>query len=242
MTQKTAVIIGASSGIGLALARELHSRGYRLGLAARRTEILNSLAVQLDGAVVAAMDVTQPDQAADAFDALVRDLGGVDVVVISSGVGYLNKDLNFPQESHTIAVNVAGFTALATAAYRYFAAQKRPGHLVGLSSVAAVRGSGGTPAYNASKAFVVSYLEGLSQRAARRHPFITITDIRPGFIDTPMTRGQKGMFWLATPETAARQIAQAIEARKAVAYVPGRWRLVACLLKALPRWLYHKMG
>ena len=225
-----AIIVGASSGIGRALAREL-SREYDLGLAARRVDRLTAVGEDVGGAHVAKIDVTE-DDARERFDELADSMGGVDLVVLSSGIGRYNPDLEWADERDTIDVNVSGFTAIATVAMERFDEQGS-GHLVGISSVASEIGSPALPAYSASKAFVSRYLEGLRYRAKRSDADVAVTDVRPGFVDTPMSP-QSDRFWECSPETAAAQIARAIRKRKDVAYVTRRWWLVSKALGLLP--------
>lgn len=237
-----AIVVGASSGIGAALARELTEDGYEVGLCARRTERLKELGAELPAkAYVARMDVTETEDAREAFVELTEAMGGVDLVVLSAGVGHENRDLEWEPERETIDVNARGFAALATAALDHFegdgdhegSSEERDGHLVGLSSVAAIFGNAGAPAYNASKAFVSTYLEGLRHRQAGREADVTITTVEPGFVDTEMAMGENP-FWMSSPETAAAQIARAIREERNHVYVTRRWRLVAWLLKAMP--------
>ena len=103
---------------------------------------------------------------------------------------------------------------------------------MGISSVASLRGSPQVPAYNASKAFVSRYLEGMRFNLGRYG--VSVTDIRPGYVDTPMTKGQRGMFWLLDAQTASRQIYRAIQKRNRVAYVPRRWGFLAKLILVAP--------
>jgi short-subunit dehydrogenase len=189
---------------------------------------------------MAAMDVTQPEAAVRAFEGLIAELGGVDLVVVNAGVGITNPELDWPCELQTIAVNVSGFVVLASAAYRYFAA-RGGGHLAGITSIAGLRGSRFNPAYGASKAFDISYLEALRARARFEGHAIAVTDIRPGFVDTPMTEGQRGMFWVATAEKAARRIADALRRKARVAYITRRWALPAWVLKWAPGWLLDRV-
>lgn len=229
----SAVVIGASSGIGRALSHELAAAGYEVGLAARRTSLLKELGDELPvKPYVATMDVTDTGEAVDRFERLVDAMDGVDLVVLSAGVGSLNEALTWGPERETIDVNVTGFAALAVAAMNHFEARGH-GHLVGISSVAAHFGNAAAPAYNASKAFVSTYLDGLGYRAENGDAEITVTTIEPGFVETDMAMGE-GLFWVASPETAARQIRRAIERRRRHAYVTRRWRVVAWLLRALP--------
>lgn len=231
------IIIGASSGIGRELAKIYANKGCAVGLAARRTELLAELASELGGQVhTAQMDVSVPDEAVAELNGLITALGGMDLIIICSGTGHINPGLEWELERDTIDVNVRGFSALAGAAMQYFLRQGS-GHLAAVSSVAALRGSASSPAYNASKAFMSRYMEGLACKAKSSGYPIAVTDIRPGFVDTAMAQGE-GLFWVAPPEKAARQIARIIERGRLCGYVTKRWRLVAFLLKLMPIRLY----
>ncbi|MFC5973187.1 SDR family NAD(P)-dependent oxidoreductase [Halomarina salina] len=235
---KRAIVVGASSGIGEALAERLAESGYEVGLAARRVERLEAIGEALPTkAYVAEMDVTDTEQARERFDALVDAMGGVDLVVLSAGTGRPNRDLDWSVESETVAVNAHGFAALATAAMATFDEQGH-GTLVGISSVAALFGGGASPAYNASKAFVSNYCDGLRTWAANRDLDVDVVDVKPGFVDTEMAFGD---FWMASPETAARQIHRAAERGRRHAYVTRRWRLVGWFLRALPHRVQERL-
>ncbi|RMG31032.1 MAG: SDR family NAD(P)-dependent oxidoreductase [Methanobacteriota archaeon] len=158
---------------------------------------------------------------------------------MNSGVGTI--DPSWESEKQVIEVNVIGFVALANWAMEYFK-ERGGGHIVGISSIAALKGYGRTPAYCASKAFISTYMQGLQQRSNKKRMGITVTDVKPGFVATPMTEKNKGMFWVAPVEKAARQIYQAIAKRKRHAYITRRWRLVAWAIKAMPDRLYERMG
>jgi short-subunit dehydrogenase len=237
---RTAVIIGASSGIGEALAYELHRDGWRLGLAARRVDRLERIRQALSPDTVARyIDVTDagaPSMLEDLFAAL----GGVDLVVISAGTGHLNRDLDDALDADTVAVNVAGFVAMAHVAMKHFL-KRGAGHLVNISSMAALRGSGEATAYAASKAFESTYLDGLRELAKSRGLPIAVTDVQPGFVDTAMLKTDYPLpalvrrFFVSSPETAARQIARAIRKRAKHVYVTKRYALVAFVVKFLPR-------
>jgi short-subunit dehydrogenase len=182
------------------------------------------------------MDIAQPEEAVKVLDGLIRELNGMDLLIICSGTGHINPELDWEKERETIDVNVKGFTALAGAGMRYFL-NKGEGHIAAISSIAALRGSGTCPAYNASKAYMSNYLEGLSVKAAAAGYLIAVTDIKPGFVDTAMAKGE-GLIWVAPEKKAAKQIWGIIKRRKAGGYVTKRWRLAALLFKIMPRRLY----
>lgn len=234
------MIIGATSGVGYALARLCEQSGWHVGATGRRLELLEQLRdTNPDRIYIRQHDVTKADSVA-ILDSLADEMGGVDVVVYSSGLGTYNPKFEWWLERDTIAVNVTGFTESAVWARHYFE-KKGGGHFVGISSVAALFGHRVAPAYNATKAYVVNYLEAVRQSAWHHKLPLFVTDIRLGFVDTPMTRQNEGlMFWKATPEKAARQILHAIKRRKRVAYVTRRYAVAACFLKLLPPWIREK--
>jgi short-subunit dehydrogenase len=240
MEQLKAIVMGASSGMGKELARILSTNNYIVGLAARRLNLLEELQKELPGkSYIKQIDISRFAEADKAFRELIADMDGIDLVIISSGYGDINPQLKWEIEKETIDVNVAGFTLIADIAFQYFM-EKGKGHLAAISSVAALRGNRSDPAYSASKAYVSNYLEGLRQRTLRSRKPITITDLKPGFVKTPMSKGGK-LFWLATAEEAAEQIFDAIRGKKKLAYITKRWRLIAWILKVAPDWLYNKM-
>jgi short-subunit dehydrogenase len=236
--RQRAVVVGASSGIGEALARELADAGYDVGLTARRRELLEDLGRVLPTkAYVARMDVTETEAARESFHEVVDAMGGVDVVVLNAGAAVENPDLEWEPERDTIDTNVRGFAALATAAMDRFETQGQ-GHLVGISSVAARFGNGEWPAYGASKAFVSNYLAGLRYRTGRLDADVDVTTIEPGYVDTDLAGGD---FWKADRETAAAQIHRAIEKKRRHAYVTRRWVLVAKLIDYMPDILKRRL-
>ena len=186
---KRAIVIGATSGIGRGLAEELAARGYRVGLVGRREALLREIAAADPAAYSCAVaDVTQPDAALAALDGLVAVLDGLELCIVAAGTGDLNPDLDFTVEASAILTNILGWTAVVDWACRLFERQ-RGGHLVVISSVGGLRGSGAAPAYNTSKAYQINYAEGLRQRVAKSGLPVTITDIRPGLVDTAMAKG-----------------------------------------------------
>ena len=239
-SSRTAVIVGASSGIGEALAHQLNREGWRLALLARRLDRLEAMRQTLaPETVVRSFDVTHGD-AATIFEEVLDELHGVDLVIISAGTGHLNRDLDPELDSDTVTVNVLGFMTIAQVAMRYFLRRGR-GHLVGISSVAALRGVGDAAAYSASKAFQSIYLDGLRDLTRHRGLPIAVTEVQPGFVDTAMMKTERPLpavaRWLlvASPDRAAQQIVRAVRKRAKHVYITRRYGLIAFVLKLLPR-------
>ena len=237
---KKAIIIGATSGIGKGLAEILVDNNYRVGITGRRTELLDKLKSQNQTSYYTrSFDITDTKIIVENLDALITELGGLDLLIISSGTGDLNEKLDFEIEKRTIETNVTGFTCIANWTFNYFENQKS-GHLVAISSVGGLRGSRIAPAYNATKAYQINYLEGLRQKAKKLNELIFVTDVRPGFVDTDMAKGE-GQFWVATVDKATQQIFDAIKQKKKIVYVTKRWRLISEILKRIPRTIYDRM-
>jgi short-subunit dehydrogenase len=237
---KKAIVIGASSGIGKKLAEVLARNGYLVGITGRRSYLLSELEkTNPEVFIPESFDITDLKNTVENLKMLVQKTGGCDLLVLSSGTGDLNPTLKFDLEKETIDVNVAGFTNIADWIFSYFEHQGY-GHLLVITSVGGLRGSPDAPAYNASKAYQINYLEGLQKKATLLHLPITITDIRPGLVDTAMAKGD-GLFWVMPVEKAALQIFSAIKRKKRVAYVTRRWGTVALVLRLLPRWMYNRI-
>src|ERR1051325_5903285 len=188
---KNAIVIGASSGIGRALAKVLASHGYNVGLTGRRVNLLQDVAGEIGTTTyVKAMDVSMPDEAMRGLRELIAEMKDVELFVINAGTGSVNPDLEWEPEHATIAVNVEGFTATTNVAVSHLQA-RGSGCLVGISSIAAIRGNPAAPAYGASKAFMSNYLEAMRYRFAVRKLPVAVIDVQPGFVDTAMARGAK---------------------------------------------------
>jgi short-subunit dehydrogenase len=235
---KQGIIIGASSGIGWELAVQLAAKGYQLGLVARRLEKLEQLSNSLTGDhFVVRSDVTDVQQAQDALNELIKKMGNVELIILNSGVGQMEKKLDWPTQREMIDVNIRGFVALTLVSMDYFMA-RGSGHLVGISSVSAHMSSGLAPTYVATKAFVSSYLNGIRSRAEYSKLPITVTTVEPGFVDTPMVQGNP--MWTAPVKKAVKQLVSAMLKRKGHIYVTKRWRLVAWILNLTPKWLMRR--
>jgi len=241
-SKKKAIIVGSSSGIGRALAKKLSAEGYVVGLAGRSLEKLQELQKELFGeSIVRQIDVRDTREAIHGLRNMIMTLRDLDLMVINAGVLFQNEKLQWNFEEEMIKVNALGFAAAAGVAADYFS-QNNAGCIVGISSVAAHLGSGRSPAYNASKAFVSNYMVGLRQKFSSTP--VRVVDIRPGFVDTDMVRGRKGLFGIISPEKAAEDIYKAIQKGKRVAYVPSWWGIVMWFFKRLPesvlQWGYRR--
>ena len=237
---KRIVIIGATSGIGRGLALRLAADGHLVGLTGRREHLLKEIAASdPEHYRYLAADIMHPGEAPVAFEKLTKELGGMDLCFVCAGTGDLNPGLDFAAEEPAIRTNVVGWTAVVDWAYRHFERQGG-GHLVVISSVGGLRGSGLAPAYNATKAYQINYAEGLRQKAAQSKLPVRVTDIRPGFVDTAMAKGE-GLFWVMPVDKVVGQILKAVRRRKRVAVVTRRWRALAWVLRRLPETLWLKI-
>ena len=226
---KRVIIIGASSGIGMALAQVYAAQGNQVVITGRRQELLQDLQAQFPSQMqVSIFDVNllQNDRV---LDQVVSQMGGLDILVYSSGVGEFNKYLDFSIEKKMIDTNVSAFTQIADWAFNHFQKQGH-GSFASITSMAGMMGSRHAPAYNASKAYQINYLKGLRQKAKRLQLKASFTDLRTGFVDTPMAKAA-GKFWVSSPEKAAKQMAHAIRHQQSVAYITKRWRLIGFFLK-----------
>jgi decaprenylphospho-beta-D-erythro-pentofuranosid-2-ulose 2-reductase len=243
---KRGIIIGASSGIGEALARRLAAAGVSLALVARRGDMLDALASDVRKAGASGSIHTYPHDVANAdevpalFAQMTQELGGVDLVIFASGVmpKIAPNEFNTEKDLGMIAVNFSGAVAWLNEAATRFAAA-RTGTIVGISSVAADRGRTKNPVYGATKAAFDHYLEALRNRIERHGA--TVITIKPGPVDTPMTAGLK-MPGMVSVDAAADEILAAMEGGVRVAYVPRKWKLVMAVIRVIPSWVFKRMN
>jgi short-subunit dehydrogenase len=241
-----AVIVGASSGIGEALAREFARRGYRVALLARRAEALGALANDINAqhgverACVYPHDVTDYAAAPQLFQKILADCGRLDVLIYNAGllvpVGL--DEYNFEKDRQMIETNMLGGMAWLNLGAQYFERQ-RGGSLVGVGSVAGDRGRVGAPAYNTSKAALSTFLEALRNRLTRHG--VHVLTVKPGFVATDMLKHSPRTFWVIAPEQAARDIANAVRARKQVIYTPARWGLLMFVIRHVPSVIFRRL-
>ena len=234
------IIIGASSGLGQQVAKLFLERGWRLGIAARREERLMELKqLASDRVEVQSLDVTATD-AAMRLRELIDRLGGMDLFFYASGIGKQNRTLTPDIELNTVSTNGMGFTRMIGEAYRYFAEQGR-GHIAAITSIAGTKGLGPAPSYSATKAFQQNYLQALEQQANARGLNIHFTDIRPGFVDTDLLKGDFRYPMMLRPENVARQIVHAIDAHRHVKVIDWRYVLLTALWRRVPKFIWRKL-
>jgi NAD(P)-dependent dehydrogenase (short-subunit alcohol dehydrogenase family) len=243
---QTAIVVGASSGIGAALARRLGAAGRRVALLGRREAELARVAAEIDRngerrAFVYAHDVTDHGAVEALFDRIEAEAGSVDEIHYVAGLmlPVALDEFDTGKDREQFAVNALGCIAWGNAAARRFLVRGH-GRIVGVSSVAQDRGRAGRPTYGASKAAMDTYLEALRNRLWRHG--VQVTTIRPGFVETDMTRGVPGLFWLIPADRAAELILRAAARRRAVAYVPARWRLLMTVIRSIPSFLFRRLN
>ena len=240
ISDKKAIIVGASSGIGLEVAKLLLADGWQLGVAARREELLQDLkAVASERVEIMSIDVTKPD-AGEKLLVLIERLGGMDLYFHASGIGKQNRTLEEDIELNTMETNAVGFTRMIGTAYRYFAQQGK-GHVAAITSIAGTKGLGPAPAYSATKALQATYLQALEQQAHQRGLDIRFTDIRPGFVDTALLAGNFKYPMLMKPETVARDIVRSIYRKRHVRVIDGRYRIMTFFWRLIPNWIWRRL-
>jgi len=241
-----ALVVGASSGIGAAIAVALGREGAAVALLARREGDLTAVADAVRAAGGQAFchphDVTDYSAVPDLLERIAAELGGIDLAVYAAGVlpEVVEGEYDFTKDRQMIEVNLLGAMAWFDPIAARFEAQ-RAGTLLGISSIAGERGRRSFPGYATSKAALTTYLEALRNRVSRYG--VNVVTVKPGFVDTAMTRGKKGLFWLISSERAADlSLALARRGTSASGFVPARWGLVALVVRALPSFLFRRLN
>ena len=239
------IIIGATSGIGLALAKLFMREGDRLGVTGRRCHLLDDLQKEFPSQVVTeCFDVMGNENIAH-LESLIKKLDGLDLLIYNSGYGEVSDGLDWKIDRQTTLTNVTGFVEIVNYTFNYFVKQGT-GQIAATSSIAAVRENSQAPAYGASKAYMSMYMAGLYLKARNIKKkdskiSIAITDVQPGFVNTKMAKG-KGRFWEASVEKAARQIFKAVQKKRRKVYITRRWVLIAWLLKWMPHFIIKRFA
>ncbi|TGK06233.1 SDR family NAD(P)-dependent oxidoreductase [Leptospira fletcheri] len=243
---KKIIVVGASSGIGKEIATQLIAEGHKVALFARREKELKNLLGSASSAKAGQVytfkhDVTQYSQVPSTFAKAIKSLGGLDEIYYSSGVMHRIEPNEFSIEKdlEMLEVNLLGCVAWLDLAAKFFQDQKS-GKIVGISSIAGDRGRRSNPVYNASKAGMTTYLEALRNRLAVKG--IQVVTVRPGMIETPMTAGLSGLFWVITAKEAANTILQKVNSGKEDFYVPARWALVSLVIRSIPSFIFRRLS
>ena len=236
---KKVIIIGATSGIGEEIAKIYIAQGWQVGIAGRREEALTDLAATAPAQVkTQVIDVTSAD-APEQLQSLIEKLGGMDLFLLSSGIGSQNVKLEPEIELNAARTNVEGFIRMVTTAYRFFKEQGS-GHLAVISSVAGTKGLGSAPAYSATKRFQNTYIDALAQLARMERLSIQFTDIRPGFVATALLKNRKYPL-LMRADSTAQHIVQALTNKKRVAIIDTRYAILVFFWQLIPRWLWERL-
>ncbi len=242
---QVAVVTGASSGIGWALARALAAEGCKVGLVARRREPLADLAIEIEKsggvAAFATGDVAERGQAITAIHEVAGRLGPVDLLIANAGVGAPTtiEPFNVEDVEKMFRVNVLGVVYSLEAVLPQML-ERRRGHLAAISSIAAYKGLPGESAYTSSKAAVNVFMDGL--RIQLRSKGIAVTTICPGFVKTPMTEvNEFKMPWLLSADEAARRIIGALKRKRKVYNFPWQMSLFMKFARWAPDWLVERM-
>lgn len=237
---KRIVIVGATSGMGLEVARLALRAGWRVGAAGRRTDRLEALRAEAPEQVeIRQMDVTDP-AAPEQLATLIERLGGMDIYLHSSGTGFRNEALDPAIELATARTNAEGFIRMVTAAYTYFRSHGG-GQIAVISSIAGTKGLGAAPAYSATKRLQNTYIDALAQLARMQRARIRFTDIRPGFVDTPLLAADGGYPMLMPADKVARRIFRAIVRGRRRVVIDGRFAVLVFLWKLIPAWLWERL-
>ena len=230
--------MGATSGIGLEVAKILNGQGYELGIAGRREENLREIKESLSNVkAYMPIDITAAD-APEKLGSLIEQLGGMDLYFHSSGIGYQNKELDPSMELKTIETNCGGLTRVINTAFQYFCQENRKGQIAVITSIARTKGIGLAPAYSATKRFQSTYVQALAQLATTRKADISFTEIRPGFVDTALLKHKYPM--LLKPEAVAQKIVKAIQRKKRVATIDWKYRLLVYAWQMIPNWFWER--
>lgn len=239
---KKVVIMGASSGMGYGVAEALASRGVKVGIAARHTEPMKALKDKYPEFVeYAKIDITKP-QAVEQLNDLIEELGGMDIYFHVAGIYYENLYLDPEIDVKIADTNCAGFARMIDAAYRYFRTNKKKGQIAAITSVAGTKGIGRLAAYSSSKKFGQWYLDAVEQMSNAENTGITFTDIRPGWVRTPLENPSENYPMNMTVDYVVPKIIKAIVRKYRVAVVDWRWNLFTGVWRSIPQAVWVKMN
>lgn len=244
-TDAAIIVIGASSGLGRGIAEVYASRGFRVGVCARREEPLRQMAEKYPNVAYRKMDVTADDYN-ERLAEFLKEIPLVGTVVYAAGCGWNNPDLDTKKDNRTVRTNVEAFTNTVNTVYKHFLQNPLPdkarGHICVITSIAGTKGIGISATYSATKRYQTTYLEAIRQLVHTKKVALDITDIRPGFIDTALLDTKTHRYPLLMPVNyAVKRIVRAIEANRKIAYIDWKWHLVVCLWRLIPGCLWSRI-
>jgi short-subunit dehydrogenase len=234
----TIIIIGAASGMGKALAQHYIQQKNIVAVVDKNlTALKSTFSYSVPANLIAALDVVNSVTARHQLLHLVQKMGRVDTLIYTAAIA--DKSGIWENELQQHHINAIGFAAVAHAIFYYFKENNIKGQIVGFSSVLAYRGMQQATPYCAGKCFVRCYMQGLRHTSKANNLGITITEICPGFVQTPMISNQQNTFWITPLAKATMQIIKAVDNKKQMVFVSKRWGIIAGLLYCLPNFIFH---
>ena len=240
MSVKKIIIVGSSSGLGKELAIMYARHNHLVAITGRRKDLLEEIKNEYPANIIISVFDVMSTENIKHIQLLIQQLDGLDLLIYNSGYGEPSLELIPENEKIMTQTNVNGFVEIVDYAFNFFV-QQGYGQIAAISSLSALRGNSWAPAYSASKAFMSNYAEGLNIKAKKLKKNIVITDVKPGFINTKMAKGNK-QFWITPVKKAAAQVIKAIDQKKRVVYITRRWWLIAQFMKIIPYSLYRRMA
>lgn len=224
------------------MAERLAQKGHMVGAAGRKHEVLKKLKKAYpDNIETEVIDITDND-APKKLGSLIKKIGGMDTYFHVAGVGYENSSVNAKEDLQTVKTNVEGFVRMIDAAFHFFKHRGHGGHIAAVTSVAGVRGIGALAAYSASKSFGQTYLEALDQLSHNQNLGIRFTDVRPGWIRTPLLNPLQDYPMTMSLDYASPRILRSLRRPWRINYVDYRWAATALLMKIVPPCLWRRIN
>lgn len=236
--------MGATSGLGLRVAEAYASLGWRVGVAGRKEGPMKSLKEMFPSQIEwMRIDVTKPD-ASDKLIELISRLGGMDVYLHTAGIGYENPEVDIMKDVATVETNGVGFTRMVDTAYRFFRKMSEKGakgQIAVISSVAGTKGIGKLASYSATKKYQQTYIQALEQLAYQEKAAISFTDIRPGWVRTPLLEANRLYPMTMDMDEAVPLIIKAIDKKSRIAVIDRRWAIAVFFWRLIPGRLWIKL-